>query len=147
MKDLLIEWNSLPLRKKDEKLWLAAPLSLFWAIWKERNRIVFEDATFFLNRLKLSFVSSLNSWAGLLSNVTYSIVRILVYSLGFSLSWVGIFFTLPFPFCTGLLTPVVYPLYTLGCLLGSHFLRLMNFFVCQLKKKQFTTQGYTTHLT
>ena len=49
-------------RKKTRKLWLAAPLSLIWAIWKERNIIVFEDATFSYNRLKLSFITALNSW-------------------------------------------------------------------------------------
>lgn len=48
------------------RLWLATPLCLFWAIWKERNHIVFEDVTFFLPRLKTAFICSLMFWAGLL---------------------------------------------------------------------------------
>ena len=56
---------------------MAAPLSLFWAIWKKRNRIVFEDEIFSLNRLKLSFISALISWAGKIVNEECSLVRIL----------------------------------------------------------------------
>ena len=37
---------------------------VLWATWKERNRIVFEDATFSFNRLKMSFITALISWAG-----------------------------------------------------------------------------------
>ena len=36
---------------------------------------------FSLNRLKLTFISALISWAGLITNVECSFVRILVYSL------------------------------------------------------------------
>ena len=34
-------------------------LSLIWAIWKERNKVVFEDEIFSPNRLKTSFISAL----------------------------------------------------------------------------------------
>ena len=57
---------------------MAAPLSLFWAIWKERNIIVFEDEIFSLHRLKLSFISALISWAGKIVNEECSLVRILL---------------------------------------------------------------------
>ena len=66
------------MEKKARKLWLAAPLSLIWAIWKDRNIIVFEDSTFSYNRLKLSFTTALNFWAGLILDVDYSFVRILL---------------------------------------------------------------------
>ena len=59
-------------RKHVRKLWKAAPFSLLWAIWKERNKIVFEDATFSHGRLKLSFISSLTSWAGLIPEMDHS---------------------------------------------------------------------------
>ena len=48
-----------PVRKKAKAIWRAVPLLLFWAIWKERNRIIFEDATFSSRRLKLSVICSL----------------------------------------------------------------------------------------
>ena len=42
------------------------------------NSVVFEDATFSLTRLKISFVSDLISWAGLIANGEHSFVRILL---------------------------------------------------------------------
>ena len=49
-------------------------LSLIWAIWKERNRVIFEDVVFSLFRLKTSFVIALISWAGLIANGEHSFV-------------------------------------------------------------------------
>ena len=77
-KVLLLGWNYFPISKKTKRLWRAAPLSLFWAIWKERNKIVFEDETFCLNRLKLSFLSTLTSWAGNFVYEDCSFLRILL---------------------------------------------------------------------
>ena len=37
---------------------------------------MFEDASFSYNMLKLSFLSSLTSWAGLFPDIDHSIVRI-----------------------------------------------------------------------
>ena len=44
---------------------------------------MFEDATFSSNRMKFSFVSSLNSWAGLFPDMDHSIVRIFLCILQF----------------------------------------------------------------
>ena len=49
-----------------------------WAIWRERNRVVFEDVVFSPNRMKLSFVSALISWARLIPNMECSLARILL---------------------------------------------------------------------
>ena len=49
-----------------------------WAIWRERNRVVFEDMVFSPNRMKLFFISALISWVGLIPNVDYSLARILL---------------------------------------------------------------------
>ena len=57
---------------------MVASTSLLWAIWKERNRVVFYDTPFSVDRLKLSFISSLSSWVGLISNENFSFVRILL---------------------------------------------------------------------
>ena len=61
VKDLMLGWLRLPLRKKDAKLWRAVPLCLIWAIWKERNRVVFEDKAFSKTRLKSCLLFSLCS--------------------------------------------------------------------------------------
>ena len=37
VKDFILSWLNFPVRKKAKALWRAAPLILFWAIWKERN--------------------------------------------------------------------------------------------------------------
>ena len=55
VKDLILGWICIPLRKKDSRLWKAAPLCLLWAIWKERNNVIFEDECFSFSRPK-SFV-------------------------------------------------------------------------------------------
>ena len=47
---------------------------MFWAIWKERNKIIFEDATFSSLRLKLYVILSLFTWAGFIPNVDLSLL-------------------------------------------------------------------------
>ena len=42
--------------KKRKGVWRANPLSLFWMIWKARNKIVFEDDVLSIQRLKSSFI-------------------------------------------------------------------------------------------
>ena len=49
--------------KKRRKAWLAAPLCLFWTIWKERNRIAFVNEDFSIQMMKNSFVCDLWSWS------------------------------------------------------------------------------------
>ena len=78
VKDFLMGWTLFPIRKKARNPWMAASTSLLWAIWKERNRVVFYDTPFSVDRLKLSFISTLSSWAGLIANDDFSFVRILL---------------------------------------------------------------------
>ena len=67
-------------------------------IWKERNEVVFDDIPFFVDRVKLSFISSLYSWVGLLANGDFSLVTtLLCILLGAVFRVVG-FFSDPF-FC------------------------------------------------
>ena len=81
---LMMEWKAFPVRKKARKIWKTIPSSLFWVIWKERNMIVFENESFSFIRLKQAFINSLTTWASLIYEGDYSIVRLL--SL---ISWVG----------------------------------------------------------
>ena len=55
VKDLLQSWLHFPVRKKAKSIWRAIPLILFWAIWEERNRVIFEDATFSTLRQTLCY--------------------------------------------------------------------------------------------
>ena len=50
------------LGKKRRKVWKAASLCLFWAVWMERNRIAFDNEDFSVHRLKNSFVCNLWLW-------------------------------------------------------------------------------------
>ena len=55
---------------------MTASTSLLWAIWKERNSLVFYDTPFSVDRLKLSCISLLSYWVGLIANENFSFVRI-----------------------------------------------------------------------
>ena len=52
VKDLMVGWTTFPIRKKAKNLWQVARSSLCWAIWKERNRMVFDNVKFSPDRLK-----------------------------------------------------------------------------------------------
>ena len=74
----MMEWKAFPVRKKVRKIWKTIPSSLFWEIFKERNMIVFENESFSSSRLKQAFINSLTTWAGLIYEGDYSIVRLLL---------------------------------------------------------------------
>ena len=78
-KDLIQSWMHFLVRKKAKAIWRVAPLLLFWAIWKGRNKIIFEDANFSPLRLKLSVIRSLFLWARFIPNVDFDFVRLLLY--------------------------------------------------------------------
>ena len=76
--DLIVGWTTFPIRKKAKNMWKAALSRLFWAIWKERNRVVFDNDNFSLDRLKNSCITYLTSWAYLIYEGEYSIVNLLM---------------------------------------------------------------------
>ena len=63
VRDTLIGWSASFVDKKRGKAWRAAPLCLFWTVWKERNVIVFDYEVLSIQRMKNSFVCNLFSWA------------------------------------------------------------------------------------
>ncbi|RVX20110.1 putative ribonuclease H protein [Vitis vinifera] len=81
-RETLIEWRGFMLGKKHRKVWKAAPLCLFWAVWMERNRIAFDNEDFSVHRLKNSFVCNLWVW-------TKSIVNEGPLTLPSFLDWLG----------------------------------------------------------
>ena len=49
--------------KKRRKIWMATPLCLFWLVWKERNKVAFENEDLLIQRMKNSFVCNIWSWS------------------------------------------------------------------------------------
>ena len=68
-------WKATPIKKPYRKIWLAAPWYLIWAIWKERNKVGFENAEFSLPRLKNSFVLTIWSWANIVLKQDFLYIR------------------------------------------------------------------------
>ncbi|KAJ9693543.1 hypothetical protein PVL29_009476 [Vitis rotundifolia] len=57
VRETLLGWyGSFVGKKSAEKAWKLALLCLFWAVWKEINRIAFNNEEFSVHRLKYSFV-------------------------------------------------------------------------------------------
>ena len=46
VRDTLSGWCGFNLGKKRRKVWKATPLCIFWAVWKERNMIAFDNEDF-----------------------------------------------------------------------------------------------------
>ena len=69
VRKVLLAWQGRKVGKKRKKVWRAVPLSLFWAVWCERNRVVFDNETFSMYRLKNSFICSFWYWANVSSGV------------------------------------------------------------------------------
>ena len=68
--------------KNHKKIWMAAPLCLFWTLWRERNRAVFENEVTFIQTIKVNFVTNLWTWANLYGvDNTHSVLDFL--------SWMG----------------------------------------------------------
>ena len=61
---------------------MTAPLCIFWTLWLERNRVVFENVAPFVHRMKSFFLFTLWEWAK-----AYSVDNL--NSLVGFLSWLG----------------------------------------------------------
>ena len=66
--------------KKRKKIWLAAPLCLFWTLWWEKKRVVFDYGVTNAQKIKLNFLSNLWNWTNLYNVVnTNSFVDFLAW--------------------------------------------------------------------
>ena len=75
-----LSWHGSFVGEKRLKTWMAAPLCLFWSIWRERNMIAFDDERCSVHRLKTSFVFSLWSWSNVhIIENSYSLMDFLVW--------------------------------------------------------------------
>ena len=67
VRQLLLAWQSASVGKKRKRVWMAAPLCLFWTLWLERNRVVFENEAPSVHRMKSFFLFTLWGWAKVFS--------------------------------------------------------------------------------
>ena len=65
LKETLLSWQGSSVGKQRKKAWMAAPLYIFWTLWQERNRLVFEGVDISINRMKSTFLSNFWSWVNL----------------------------------------------------------------------------------
>lgn len=85
--DLISLWQSLPPPQISTKFWVFCLHALIWAIWKERNRRVFENASADLSSVWDSFVYLVSSWSNCdRSFCSYSLVSFLCNFLSILLS-------------------------------------------------------------
>ena len=63
VRQLLLAWQSASIGKKRKRVWMVAPLCLFWTLWMERNRVVFENEAPSNYRIKSFFLFTLWAWA------------------------------------------------------------------------------------
>ena len=61
----LLSWQDAPVGKKSKNIWLEAPSCLFWTMWHDRNRVVFENKATSDLRTKVIFLSNLWLWANI----------------------------------------------------------------------------------
>ena len=63
MRNLLGEWKIKGLGKKRKAVWRLAPICLFWCIWGERNRRIFQEEEMSDTSLRKLFLRSLLEWS------------------------------------------------------------------------------------
>ena len=63
VRQYLLAWQRACVGKKRKRVWMAAPLCIFWTLWLERNRVVFENEAPSAHRMKFFFLFTLWSWA------------------------------------------------------------------------------------
>ena len=63
VRQCLLAWQSASVSKKRKRVWMAAPLCIFWTLWLEMNRVIFENEAPSAHRMKSFFLFTLWSWA------------------------------------------------------------------------------------
>ena len=113
VRETLFGWYGSFVGKKRQNVWKTTPLCIFWMVWKEINRIAFENEEFSIQRMKNSFVYSYWSWTKLfIDEGPLSLINFF-YWLGTRWGWMS-FFVSPLLFGLCFEVPLVYSLYALG---------------------------------
>jgi len=63
VKDVLVAWRRILKKCWVHGIWKLVHLAIWWCIWKERNRRIFEGQVLSVEDFKLSFLGLLYSWS------------------------------------------------------------------------------------
>ena len=83
VRQALLAWQNARVGKKRKRVWMAAPLCLFWTVWIERNRVAFDNEIPSASRMKSSFLLTLWSWAKMFSGDNLSFLVDFLTWLGY----------------------------------------------------------------
>ena len=82
IRQTLHAWQSANVGRKRKRIWMAAPLCLFWTLWQVRNRVAFKQLAPSAHRMNVTFLCILWSW-----EILYSVHN--TDSLVDFLAWLG----------------------------------------------------------
>ena len=82
IKETILGWNGTFVGKKRKKAWNAAPLCLFWTLWKKRNRRIFEDTELADQAILRSFLYMFSDWVRIHVDCTS-------WSVFYFIDWLG----------------------------------------------------------
>ena len=71
VRNLLLEWKIKGLGKKRSAVWKMTPICLFWCIWGERNRRMFQEEEMLDTSLRNLFLQSLLEWSQQFMDMDY----------------------------------------------------------------------------
>ena len=63
VKDVLVAWRRRTKKCPTLGVWNLIPLAIWWSVWKERNRRIFEGKELSLFSFKFYFLRILYSWS------------------------------------------------------------------------------------
>ena len=99
VRDTLLGWHGSFMGKKLRKVWMTPPFCLFWLVWKERNKIAFENEEFSIQMMKNSFVCNFWPWTkSFIDEGHLSLINF--FDLLVSRRGLVRFFVSPFLFCS-----------------------------------------------
>ena len=76
----LLAWQGAAVGKKRKRIWLAAPLCIFWTLWRARNKLSFENEGTNDQKIKTIFVTNLWAWANVVrEDKTNSVVEFITW--------------------------------------------------------------------
>ena len=79
VRQTLLTWQGAHVGKKHKKVWETAPLCLFWTIWREPNRVTFDNEAFSARKMKTIFICNVWSWSNVCRESNRSLLDFLAW--------------------------------------------------------------------